>query len=57
MTNYEKIMSEMTIDKMADDIDTLNRLVCETCPVKECEFIKSCKEYIREWLESEADTE
>lgn len=54
MTNYEKIMTEMTIEKMADDLYGAYFYQCTKCPVFNCDFTKTCRENIREWLESEA---
>ena len=36
MTNYENIMSEMTIEKLAEAIVTVTDTSCENCPSKTC---------------------
>ena len=53
MTNYEKMMSEMTVEKMAELFNKANCYKCKNCPVEKCEFSKTCYENIKEWLESE----
>ena len=57
MTNYEKMMSEMTVEKMAEHLNKVNCYRCKNCPVVKCEFPKTCYENIKEWLGSEAEEE
>lgn len=52
MTNYEKIMSELTVEKLAMKMDDYCE-DCENCPVYRCDIGKTCKNNIRKWLESE----
>lgn len=62
MTNYEKIMSEMTVDKMAKNIEYLTGFGCEDiCPVfDKCSAINDaifdCADIDewKKWLNSEA---
>lgn len=62
MNNYEKIMSEMTVDKMAEKIEYLTSYGCEDiCPVfHKCSasdamvFDCSDVEVWKKWLNSQA---
>lgn len=56
MTNFEKIMSEMTVEKVADFM-TARFDLCKGCPLEAsgCDYHKLCKENIKEWLNKEAE--
>lgn len=42
MTNYERVMSEMTLEKMAEILNDATEGNCRNCPIrKECEEIFS----------------
>ena len=62
MTNYEKIMSEMTPEKLAELIseNTLDN-PCNFCAYYMDSFLnracKTCSEGIEEWLKEEAKDE
>lgn len=56
MTNYEKMMSEITVEKMAEHLNKVNCYRCKNCPVVKCDIGKTCKENIKKWLEREVDT-
>lgn len=59
MTNYEKIMSEMTVEKLAELIseNTLDN-PCHFCAYYMDSFLnracRTCSEGIEEWLKQEA---
>ena len=58
MTNYEKLMSEMTVEKLAELIaeETLDN-PCNFCAYYTDSFLnspcKTCSEGIEEWLKQE----
>lgn len=57
MTNYEKIMSEMTVEKLAEMIND-GIISCEYCALKEKELCGwDCHNGIEEWLKQEAKDE
>lgn len=62
MTNYEKIMNDMTPEKLAELIaeDTLDN-PCNFCAYYMDSFLnspcKTCSEGISEWLKQEAEDE
>lgn len=57
MTNYEKIISELTIDNLADKMEKYTP--CETCPIKP--FCKAsstdtnCNDIFKAWLQQEVE--
>lgn len=62
MTNYDKKMAEMTVNKMAFLL-SLSIHSCEECPLRKDCYINNkndidgfygCIDYIKTWLESEA---
>ena len=57
MTNYEKVMNEMTPEKLADMIDhgTASCLMCTYRNKSNCSF--HCRDGIEEWLNQEADND
>lgn len=55
MTNFEKI-KRMSFFEMLEFINDIGN--CETCSrrgTSDCGEVESCKEYIREWLDSEVE--
>lgn len=54
MTNYEKIMSEMTVEKMTEHFRKVNFYRCTRCPVDNCKNTKVCCTNFKEWLNKEA---
>lgn len=62
MTNYEKIMSEMTVEKLAeminDGIISCEYCACEYCALREKELCGwNCHTGIEQWLKQEAEDE
>lgn len=57
MTNYEKIMSEMTVEKLAGILSGVaySCLTCAYREKKDCLF--RCIDGIEEWLKQEAEDE
>ncbi len=54
MTNYEKIMSEMTVEKLAEMIDA-GITACAHCALREKELCGGhCHDGIEKWLKQEA---
>lgn len=57
MTNYEKIMSEMTVEKLAEMINE-GIISCAYCDLREKELCGwDCHTGIEEWLKQEAEDE
>ena len=58
MTNYEKIIKNMSVDEVAKFIDA-TIYCCECCIYTDTEECKlaSCRSGIKKWLESESKKE
>lgn len=59
MTNFEKIKSELTVEKVANFIATHFKS-CYRCPLDRngsCDHHKLCVVNLKEWLESEVEEE
>lgn len=55
MTNYERIMSEMTVEKLAEMIND-GIISCEYCALREKELCEwNCHTGIEQWLKQEEE--
>lgn len=60
MTNYEKIMSEMTVEELAEYMAVFHDGICGRCPLGWngiCDYREPCENKFKEWLNKEAETE
>ena len=61
MTNYEKIMKKMTIQRMATNMNNHNERPYDYCQIiNHCHLTRrteTCYSCIKSWLESEADND
>lgn len=56
MTNYEKIMSKMTVEELAEFMAVYFD-GCNGCPLEidgTCDYHKHCEDNLKEWLNKEA---
>lgn len=60
MTNYEKIMSEMTVEQLAENMAVYFDEDCGSCPLEangSCGYRKPCENSLKYWLNREAEEE